>query len=94
MDIAGLLQTINWKTALFGIGYAVCKIVDGIWPAVAPVCQVLEVMVVTGGFVSSADASRVQNVVRAVDHLLFKNHVDPETLAPIELIEAKTSGVK
>lgn len=93
MDISGMLQTINWKTTLFGIGYAVCKVVDGIYPAAGPVCQVLEVLVVTGGFVSSADTQRVQNVVRAVDHLLFKSHTDPETLAPIEVIEAKASSV-
>ena len=82
MALAETLTRVNWKTTGFGIGYAACKFVGYFAPAIEPLCQVLEPFIVTGGFVSAVDASRVRNIVRAVDLLLLKNGVDPETLAP------------
>lgn len=94
MDLASLFKTVNWRTAAYGIGYAACKIVGGIYPAVGPVCEVLETLVVSGGLLSAADSSRVAKVVQAVDHLLFKNRIDPETLAPMSaVIEVKPTAV-
>jgi len=80
---AELLNRINWKTTGFGIGYVICKIIGAIFPVVSGVCEVLEPILVGGGFISTADSSRVQNVVRAVDTLLWKTNLDPETLTPI-----------
>jgi hypothetical protein len=51
---------------------------------------VIEPLIVAGGFISTADASRVQNIVRAVDVLAFKNKLDPALLVPVgELPEVK-----
>lgn len=84
------LTKVNWKTTSFGIGYAVCKTVGYFVEAVEPLCTIIEPMIVTGGFISATDTSRVRNIVRAVDLLLAKSNIDPETLAPIRPITAST----
>ena len=84
------LQTVNCKTTGYAIGYLICKIIGGLYPPIAGVCEVIEPLIVAGGFISTADASRVQNIVRAVDVLAFKNKLDPALLVPVgELPEVK-----
>jgi hypothetical protein len=78
------MHTVNWKTTGYGIAYAICKIVGGFFPAVSEVCNVLDTLIVSAGFISSVDASRLQNVVRAVDVIAWKIKIDPATLIPIE----------
>lgn len=86
MDWHGFLQTVNWRTFGYGIAFAICKIFGSIFPQFSTVCDVVETLIVTGGFISTADASRVQNVVRAVDYLLFKSKTDPGTIPPDVLL--------
>jgi hypothetical protein len=82
------LQTVNWKTTGYAIGYVICKIIGGLYPPIAGVCEVIEPLIVAGGFISTADASRVQNIVRAVDVLAFKNKIDPAVLVPLDDVAA------
>lgn len=93
MDWQGFLQTVNWKTCGYGIGYALCKIFGSLFPQYDTVCSVIETLVVTGGFVSSADSARVQNVVRAVDYLLFKSKTDPNAIPPDVLTQPTPAPV-
>lgn len=79
-----LLQTVNWKTVGWGIGYGICKAVGKLFPEIGGSCEVLETFTVMGGLISAADADRVKNVVRAVDALLWKNKMDPATLVPLD----------
>ena len=65
-----VFKTINWKTTACAVGYVICKIVGGLYPPVAPVCEVLDPVFVASGFMSAADSARVSNVVQAVDGLL------------------------
>jgi hypothetical protein len=82
------IQTVNWKTTGYAIGYLICKIIGGLYPPIAGVCEVIEPLIVAGGFISTADASRVQNIVRAVDVLAFKNKIDPAVLVPLDDVAA------
>jgi len=91
MALAETMARVNWKTTGFGIGYAACKIVGLFVPVVEPMCQVLEPFMVTGGFVSAVDAGRVRNIVRAVDVLLAKNEIDPDTLVVMPSIIPKAT---
>ena len=75
-----LLRTINWKTTGFGVGFFICKIVGWVWPETSQYCSVLEAVIVTGGFVSTADAGRVHNIVQAVDGLLGLNRITPASI--------------
>jgi len=84
MNLPALFQGINWRTTLFAIGYLVCNIVAGVYPAAADVCSVLDKIFVAGGFISAADSSRIDSVVQAVDHVSWKNQIDPATLLPIQ----------
>jgi len=70
MDFDNIARTINWKTTGFAGAFIVCRIVGGLVPAIAGVCDVLDSVFVAGGFLSAADSGRVQNVVRAVDNLV------------------------
>ena len=79
-----LLKQINWKTVGWAIGYVACNAMGGLFPEYAHGCKMLEVGTVAGGLISAADATRVQNVVRAVDALLWKNNMDPDTLQKID----------
>jgi len=84
------VQTVNWRTTGYAIGYLICKVIGGLYHPIAGVCEVIEPLIVAGGFISTADASRVQNIVRAVDVLAFKNKLDPALLVPIsDLPEVK-----
>lgn len=76
--------TVNWKTTGYAIGYFICKAVGGVFPAISDVCAVLETILIGAGFVSAADSTRVQSIVRAVDALAWRNHLDPATLVPVE----------
>lgn len=76
-------NTVNWKTTAYAISYFFCQIVGGIYEPVRTLCDILEAVIVPAGFLSAADATRVQNVVRAVDTILYKQQIDPETLQPI-----------
>ena len=78
MNFADTFKTVNWKTTGFAAGYIVCKIVGGLVPAIGPVCDVLESVAVAGGFLSAADAARVQTVVHAVDSIK-ENLMPPPT---------------
>lgn len=76
------LSTINWRTTGLAIAYLACKIVGGLFPSIEGVCAVLEPIVVASGFATAADSQRVANVVRAVDHILFKQGEDPNHIPP------------
>lgn len=84
MDIESIMTHINWKTTGLALSYGVCKIVGGVYPPAASVCEVLDTVIVVGGFASAADAGRVKNIVNAVDALLFKNKIDPSNIADLE----------
>ena len=77
------LKTINWKTTGYAIGYILCWMLGKFVPAAESLCEVVATLIVTAGFVSSADASRVDSVVRAVDAIAWKNQIDPDTLVPV-----------
>ena len=76
------LKTINWKTTGYAIGYFTCWILAQFVPAAEALCRVVEGLIVTAGLVSAADATRVDNVVRAVDAIAWRNQIDPATLVP------------
>ena len=80
-----LLRTINWKTTGFAIGYVVCKIVGWIYPGADHYCEVIETFLVAGGFATAADATRVHNVVQAVDGILGLDKIT----SPSVVTEAK-----
>ena len=84
MDIESIMTHINWKTTGLALAYGVCKIVGGVYPPAASVCEVLDTIIVVGGFASAADAGRVQNVGKAVDAILWKTKIDPQMIASIE----------
>ena len=83
MNFSDLFKSINWRTTAFAIGYLLCNIAGGLYPAAAEVCSVLDKIFVAGGFISAADSARIDSVVQAVDHVAWKNGVDPATLQPI-----------
>lgn len=85
------MRTINWKTTGFAIGYMVCFFVGQFVPAAESLCNVIEPFIVTAGFVSSADATRVESIVRAVDAIAWRNQVDPATLTPTTPAPAKAA---
>lgn len=66
------LKLINWKTSACAVGIVLCRSVSHFVPEVALYCSMLDTLFTAGGFVSAADAMRVQNVVGAVDHLLVE----------------------
>ena len=76
------MRTVNWKTTGYAIGYIFCYFLGQFVPAAETLCNVIEPFIVTAGFVSSADASRVESIVRAVDSIAWKNQIDPATLNP------------
>jgi len=76
------LKTINWKTTGYAIGYFGCYLLGKFIPAAESLCEVVAGLIVTAGFVSAADASRVDSVVRAVDAIAWKNEINPATLTP------------
>ncbi len=76
------LKTINWKTTGYAIGYFGCYLLGKFVPAAESLCEVVAGLIVTAGFVSAADASRVDSVVRAVDAIAWKNEINPATLTP------------
>jgi hypothetical protein len=80
MNLTALFHGINWRTTGFAIGYIVCNIVAFFVPSVADTCSILDKIFVAGGFVSAADSSRLETIVQAVDHISWKNGVDPSTL--------------
>jgi hypothetical protein len=77
-------QTISWRTTGFAIAYLACNAIGGLYPSVAAVCNVLDKMIIAGGFISAADSTRVQSIVRAVDVVAWKNKIDPSTLVPVD----------
>lgn len=82
-----LFKTVNWKTTACAGGYVICKIVGFFVPGIETACGILETIFVSGGFLSAADSSRVQNVVQAVDHLLGINKITPPVIVtptPVE----------
>ena len=83
MNWSNIATQINWKTTGFALGYLACKLFGWAVPAAASLCEVAETFVVAGGFVSAADSTRLKTIVQAVDHLLWKSQIDPETLAPV-----------
>jgi hypothetical protein len=83
MNWSNIATQVNWKTTGYGIGYIVCKLIGSLFPGISTACEVLETLIVGSGLVSAADSTRVKSIVQAVDHLLWKAQVDPETLAPI-----------
>jgi hypothetical protein len=85
MNFGAIASQVNWKTTGFGIAFVICKIVGWTVPGVASSCEIVETIIVGGGFVSTADAGRLKTIIQAVDHLLWKNKIDPETLAPVEV---------
>ena len=76
------LKTINWKTTGYAIGYILCWMLGKFVPAAESLCEVVATLIVTAGFVSAADATRVDSIVRTVDLIAWKNQVDPATLIP------------
>jgi len=78
-----IMQTINWKTTGFGLGYILCKVAGAFYPEITGACEVIEPLLISAGFISSVDAGRVQSIVRAVDVLAHKNGIDPATLVPL-----------
>lgn len=79
------LQTVNWRTTGYGIGYVACSLfVARLFPGLTDICEILDKLIVGAALVSSVDAARVRSVVRAVDVLAFKNKLDPATLVPVE----------
>ena len=48
------LQTVNWKTTGYAIGYLICKVIGGLYPPISGVCEVIEPLIVAGGFISTA----------------------------------------
>jgi hypothetical protein len=83
MDVEGILKRVNWKTTGCAVAYIACNAIGGLVPTLESVCKVLDPLLIGLGVISAADAGRVQNVVAAVDTLLWKNKLDPETLRPI-----------
>ena len=89
------LATINWRTTGYALAYLVCSAAAGMFPELnQTMCSWLEKLIVAGGFVSAADATRIQSVIRTVDLLAFKNRIDPATLIPLELLPAPAVEVK
>ena len=76
------LKTINWKTTGYAIGYFGCYLLGKFVPAAESLCEVLAGLIVTAGFVSAADATRLDSVVRAVDAVAWKVDINPATLTP------------
>jgi len=83
MNLNDLFKNINWRTTGFAVGYLLCNIVGNLFPSAADVCSMLDKIFVAGGFISAADSSRIDSVVQAVDHVAWKNGIDPSTLQPI-----------
>ena len=83
MDIESIMKRINWKTTACAAGYLLCNVVGSNYPQVEHACGMLDKLFVALGILSAADAGRVQNIVAAVDTLLWKNKLDPETLRPV-----------
>ena len=79
---------INWKTTGFAIGYLACWLLGQFVPAASSLCDAIEPFIVAGGFVSSADATRIQSIVRAVDSIAWHNQLDPATLTPTTPVAA------
>lgn len=87
------LQTVNWRTTGYGIGYIICSVVVArLFPELSDVCAIVDKLIVGAALVSSVDAARVRSVVRAVDVLAFKNKLDPATLVPLD--QLPTTEVK
>lgn len=83
MDFDAIAKRVNWKTTGCAVAFMACSAAGSMFPRVEPACKMLETLLVGLGILSSADAGRVQNVVAAVDTLLWKNKLDPETLRPL-----------
>ena len=81
-EMGEFLRTVNWRSTGYGIGYFVCYVFGQVYPSLTSLCELLEPLIVTMGLVSTADASRVRSIVRAVDVIAFKAKVDPATLVP------------
>ena len=77
-------KTINWKTTGYAIGYFGCYLLGKFIPAAESLCEVVAGLIVTAGFVSSADATRVDSIVRAVDAIAWKVKLDPASLTPTD----------
>ena len=73
-------KEINWRTTGYGLGVFACYFVSKIWPDSATLCELVGALIVGAGFISAPDATRVKSIVQAVDALLWKNKMDPETL--------------
>jgi hypothetical protein len=84
MNFSDLFKNINWRTTGCAIGYLVCNIVSSAYPSFADACSILDKIFVAGGFISAADSTRLGSIVQAVDHVSWKNGVDPATLLPIK----------
>jgi hypothetical protein len=84
------IQTVNWKTTGYAIGFFICKALGRFYPELSDVCSILETILVGAGFISAADSTRVQSIVRAVDALAWKNKLDPAMLVPIESMSEPT----
>lgn len=75
-----LMRTINWKSTGFAVGFFVCSVIGWIWPEALHYCSVAEAFIISGGFISTADAGRVHNIVQAVDGLLGINKITPAVI--------------
>ena len=82
MNIALLFQGINWRTTGCAVGYLLCNIASSVYPEFEAACGLLDKVFVAGGFISAADSTRINSIVQAVDHVAWKNGVDPATLLP------------
>ena len=78
------IQTVNWKTTGYAVGYLLCQVLSNVFPSLADICSVIDKLIIAAGFVSAADSTRVASIVRAVDLIAWKNKIDPATLIPAE----------
>lgn len=68
--------TLNWRTTSAAVGFVVCHVISYLFPPAQPLCGLLDTVFVAFGLYSSADASRVQNVVNAVDQVVVATRVN------------------
>lgn len=86
--MSDFFRTVNWRTTGYAIAYGACYIMGVMFPSITDICGVLDVLIVSAGFVSSADSTRVQSIVRAVDAIAWRTKLDPAMLVPLELAPA------
>lgn len=81
------MKLVNWKTSGCAVGLVLCNILGTVKPAFASLCDMLDGLLTIGGFLSAADAQRVNNVVAAVDHLIVETKSSLLNGAPKRVID-------